>query len=214
MEEYIMLEIVEYECSACGVTKPEAYRLRDHVEGKRDDAHDADDPDSLITEREPDVPDVSETTLEAIYNLNKHAKQYAELADKNYRNGKGATAKRNSCKKTALYSLKSKILDRILPAVSRIECHKINGTDFYCLYFEDWSFHTPVEDLDVPDEQIGSTESLKEFEKDGEKTRSDMSLKASLLHIRERFGLSANDELPQNRVSYGNQSYFIGWKYL
>jgi hypothetical protein len=158
-------------------------------------------------------------TLEAVYNINKHAKKYAELADENYQKGKGATAKRNSIKKTALYRLKSEVVRRIYDRgdVEHIEKHSIDGSGFLCFFIGEWSFHVPVDSWDggdVSDEIDGDTRELDDFEKTAEKENSDRSLKASLLHLKDELGVNANDYLPQEKVQYGASSYFAGWKYL
>lgn len=156
----------------------------------------------------------SEDVLESLYNLNKHAKKYGELGTENYRAGKKTTAKANSNKKKALYAVKERVLQEILDAADRIVIHDIDGRDFYCLYFGDWSFHSPIENLDVPSEAVEGEEVLEDFEADSEKERSDKSLKASLLHIEEAFGVNANRYLPDKYLYYGSNRHFIGWKYL
>lgn len=157
---------------------------------------------------------VTDQTYEALYNINKHAKRYAKKADESYRNGKKTTARKNSVRKQALYDLKSEVLSRIKPQADAVEVHQINGQKFYCFYFADWSFHTPLDELLVNPETIDDEKTLSDFEKDDSKERSDMSLKAALLHLEETFDESANDHLEQKRVSYGHERYFIGWKYL
>lgn len=163
---------------------------------------------------EQQEPTPTERTLDALYNINKHAKRYAELGTENYRNGKKTTAKANSNKKKALYAVKERVLTELLDFADKIEVHEIRGNEFYCVYYGDWSFHTPVENLVVPEEDIVETRSLEEFTKDGEKERSDNSLKASLLHIESEFDVNANDHLPSKYLAYGANRHFIGWKYL
>ena len=162
-------------------------------------------------------------TLDALYNLNKHAKKYAELGTENYRKGKKTTAKANSNKKKALYAVKERVLKTLIDddRAERIVRHRIDGNPFYCVYFadtenEEWSFHSPVENLDVDDDRVSDEpeRSLAEFDPGREKERSTASLKASLLHVEERFGLNANEYLPDQYLSYGRNSHFIGWKYL
>lgn len=173
--------------------------------------------------REPDA-----ATLEAVYNLNKHAKKYARLADENYQRGKGGTARANSLKKKALYGVKSRAINRFLldgdDALVDVERHEIHSADFLCLTFKDeygeaWSFHQPEEEvftsrfpahITVRDRDAGEFEG---FESPEEKARSELSLKASLLHL-ESCGICANDYLEETRVSYGARSYFVGWDYL
>jgi len=161
-------------------------------------------------------------TLEALYNINSHAKKYAGLADENYRKGKKASARSNSVKKNALYSVKTKLLNQYLPFITRIERHVIDGDDFLCLYFEDddgtvWSYHQPENrvhsDWLPSDTEIVDTGKLDDFQSTEEKEHSDMSLKESLKHL-EGLGYCANDYLEEKYVSYGRQSYFVGWKFL
>lgn len=161
---------------------------------------------------ERDAP--SDAVLESLYKLNKHAKKYAELASENYEKGKKGNARANSCKKEALYAVKSEVLSELNKRADRVERHEINGSEFFCLYFGDWAFHTPVEDITIPDERVAETVELDDFEKSSEPEHTSQSLKESLLHIESEFGLNANEFLPQQFVSYGANSYFIGWKYL
>lgn len=156
----------------------------------------------------------SEETLDALYNINKHARRYAELGTENYRKGKKTTAKANSNKKKALYTVKEHVLAEIHGAADRVEIHAIDGTDFYCLYFGKWSFHTPVDSLNIDGERVNGRRSLDEFEKTGEKVYSDRSLKECLLHIEAEFGINANEFLPDKYLQWGRNSHFIGWKYL
>ena len=156
----------------------------------------------------------STETLEALYNINKHAKTYADLGTKNYLEGKKTTAKANSNKKKALYAVKERVLMDLLDEVTQIELHEIDGGEFYCMYFDGWSFHTPIENLDIDGDLIASRETLDDFTKDSEKERSDKSLKECLLHIEATFGINANDYLPDRYLWYGHTRYFIGWEYL
>ena len=153
-------------------------------------------------------------TLEALYNINKHARKYADLGTKNYRDGKKTTAKANSNKKKALYAVKTRVLAELIDTASRIELHEIDGDAFYCVYFDRWSFHTPVEQLDIDDEVIESRKTLDGFAKNSEKEFSEKSLKECLLHIESEFGINANDHLPDQYLWYGHDRYFIGWPYL
>ena len=168
--------------------------------------------------RKPDA-----TTLEAVYNANKHAKKYSRLADENYRAGKGATAKANSLKKKALYGLKTRAINRFLldgkDDLEAVERHEINGQPFLCLRFVDengrlWSYHQPENDVHksrLP--AITDGGELAEFESAEEKEHSNMPLKTALLHL-ESHGLNANSYLEHTHVSYGRDSHFAGWSYL
>lgn len=158
---------------------------------------------------------VSDTSLEALYNLNKHAKQYATRATQHYENGKKTTAKANSNKKKALYRVKERVLDQIHQHADTVAVHVIDGTEFYYVAFGDWGFHTPRNGyVDIDDARVEDRERLLEFTKTGAKERSSMSLKESLLHVESVFGVNANEHLPDTHLYYGSSRYFIGWKYL
>ena len=158
----------------------------------------------------------TDDSLESLYNINKHAKKYAELGTENYRNGKKTTAKANSNKKKALYAVKERVLATIADSATQIEIHEIDGRRFYCLYFRDgeWSFHTPVEALSIDDNRVTACKELDAFEKTSEKEQSDQSLKESLLHLETAFGVNANEHLPSKYLWYGSNRHFIGWPYL
>jgi len=203
-----------YECPSCGNTFGSDRAVCDHhrdVHGER-----------ISTDRvKTSVKQVTqEPLLESLYNLNKHAKKYAGLAEKNYKEGKGATAKTNSVKKEALYSLKSDILERLYKteSVDEVEQHLIDEKKYWLFRIDSWTYHVPVCAVEVAQSDIskGADEpvSLDGFSKSAEKERSSRSLKSSLLHIQDVLGMSANDYLSQPKVSYGRRKYFTGWKYL
>lgn len=151
-------------------------------------------------------------TLRSLYIINKHAKKYAELGTENYRKGKKTTAKANSNKKEALYKLKEKVLTQLEDQAERIELHEIEDKEFYCFYFEQFSFHTPKENVEI-DSQVTEERELDGFEKNSEK-EIQRSLKESLKHLQKEFDLNANSYLPKKKLDYGKRRYFIGWKYL
>lgn len=153
-------------------------------------------------------------TLEYLYNINKHAKKYKQLGTENYRKGKKTTAKANSLKKDALYQIKEKVLKRILDQAEAIEIHTIEGSDFYFIKFDKYSFHSPMDTLSIPDSQIEQHRTLNDFHSGAEKEKSDASLKDSLKFFENKLGLNANNYLNRTHLSYGHDSYFIGWKYL
>lgn len=154
------------------------------------------------------------STLEYLYNINKHAKKYKKLGTENYRKGKKTTAKANSLKKDALYKLKEKVLQDIYEHSDTIKKHRINNSDFYLIEFSEYSFHTPVDTLDIPNSRIESFEELNNFESGSEKEKSDSTLKESLKFFKDEFGYNANNYLDQTHLSYGYERYFIGWNYL
>jgi hypothetical protein len=164
-------------------------------------------------------------TLDATYNLSTHAKRYRDLGTENYRKGKKTTAKANSNKKKALYAVKEHVLMALLDAgeADRVERHRINDQPFWCVYFTDsegeqWSYHSPTDVLAIDEGRHPVSDEpereLEDFESNGEKERSDKSLKESLLHIESEFGVNANEHLPGQYLYYGHKRYFIGWKYL
>ncbi len=157
---------------------------------------------------------VKEKTLEAIYNINKHARKYAERGTEYYNKNKGATAKKNSYRKKAFYKLKSLALRKLVDDADFIEKHRIDDRDYYCLFFDEWSFHTPVNQLNISNDEVKKKKTLLDFEKDKKKEKSDMTLKDALIHLKNELSLNANDYLPEKKIQYGNSRYFVGWKYL
>jgi len=153
-------------------------------------------------------------TLEYLYNINKHAKKYKQLGTENYRKGKKTTAKANSLKKDALYQIKEKVLKKILNQATSIETHTIGNSDFYFIDFDKYNFHSPIDTLSIPESKIEQHRKLDDFHSGAEKEKSDASLKESLKFFENKLGLNANNYLNRTHLSYGHDSYFIGWKYL
>jgi hypothetical protein len=154
---------------------------------------------------------VDKELMSSLYVVNKHAKQYAEQATKNYQMGKGATAKQNSVRKKSLYKVKSLILEDLTEQTTDIQIHKIDNQLYYCFIFEDYSFHSPISEHSFSLEK--DVEELSGFETSAEKTIS-RSLKESLLYITTHTTYNPNDYLEQEYVSYPSGHYFIGWSYL
>lgn len=158
---------------------------------------------------------VDREVLESLYVVNKHAKKYAEQGTENYRKGKKTTAKANSNKKKALYSLKEEVLEWIESDAKKIELHRIDRSKYYCLFFQDFSFHIPIDQYSVDDDLVeDDVQELEDFEKTSEKEHSNRSLKDSLLLFEDVYGLNANDFLLEKKLSWGWNRYFIGWDYL
>jgi len=116
-----------------------------------------------------------------------------------------------------LYNLKSDVLSELIDQRDAVERHRINDHLYYCVYFtdeneEEWSFHLPVSEMHLDCD--GRVRELHEFEKTSSEIRSTKSLKDSLLYINDEFELNANDYLDRLYLSYGLNSYFIGWTYL
>jgi hypothetical protein len=205
-----------YRCpvAECSREAPAAYQLVDHGL----DAHGV---ELESTELEGVTREITSPArlLEAVYNISSHAKKYARLGTENYRKGKKTTAKQNSIRKDALYALKTATIRGLTVAgeADRLEAHLVDGDRFICNYFtvegEQWSFHTPADQWDGPP-VTDDPRKLDSFESDEKKERSDMSLKTALTHIQSATGLSANEYLSQEYLSYGQNSYFTGWSYL
>lgn len=160
-------------------------------------------------------------TLESLYNLNKHARKYAEKAESHWNVGKKATARKNSVRKQALYDLKDEVLRQLYTRgeVDRVTRHIIESDHgkrpYYCFEIGTRSFHTPIEDWPFnTSPTVKATETLEDFEKTSEKTESDMSLKVALLHVEREWDACANDYLEDEYIEYGRNSYFAGWTYL
>lgn len=149
--------------------------------------------------------------LQSLYVINKHAKQYAEQGTENYRKGKKASAKRNSVRKDALYTLKSLILDDIKDDAKEITIHRIESNIFYCFTFKEYSFHSPYNQHEIQVET--DIESLDDFDSSSEKEIT-RSLKESLQYITEHTEYNPNEYLTQQYIDYPSGSYFTGWSYI
>lgn len=158
-------------------------------------------------------------SLEALYTINKKAKEYAEKGTTQYRNGKKTTAKKNSVRKNALYDVKSSVLEQEADRATEITKHRIDGNLFYCLYFDDVdftqqiSFHVPVDEVELEPTQ-DDVETLEDFTSGSEQELTNMCLKQALLTLQDEYGVNANEHLSMKFLSYGRNSYFVGWKYL
>lgn len=151
-------------------------------------------------------------TLASLFKINKHARKYADKAQHHYNRRKHSSAKRNSSKKKALYAVKGKVLSKITGEADRIEQHIIDGKRYACFYFGEYSFHGELSELDLSSEDYDTdeAETLDDFEKDADTGDFSRSLKASLIHLNETFGVNANSYLDPEMVD----GYFIGWSYL
>lgn len=154
-------------------------------------------------------------TLEHLYNINKHAKKYKELGSENYKKGNKTTAKANSLKKKALYKIKENILKQIYLYSEKIEVHTINNNDFYFIkYNNNYSFHTPIDTVCIKESNIECRKTLHNFNSGSTKEKTNKSLKSSLQFFNNKFNENANEYLEMTHLSYGYNSYFIGWNYL
>lgn len=203
--------ITQARWTACGMGFDRPFKVEDHHRS----VHGSKLPTDEVVEVEVEVS-AGEDLLEALYNLNKHARRYADLAAENYQRDKGATAKANSIKKSALYDLKDVVLHRLHREcwVDRVERHVIDDRMYLFFVIGGWGFHLPADAWSGESLEVADTREVEGFKKGSKKERSDMSLKASLLLVQRELGLSANDHLEQRTVQYGAREYPIGWDYL
>lgn len=121
-------------------------------------------------------------SLEAVYTINKEAKEYGKKGTAQYRNGKKTTAKKNSIRKNALHEVKSRALKQESDRASKITKHRIDDNLFYCLYFDDVnftdrvSFHIPVDEVEL-EPTDNNADSLDNFTSGSEQELTNMSLK-------------------------------------
>ena len=197
-------------CPECGKSFQTPNQVCDHHYGVHDERISEESAGEWIVSTERN------RFLEALYKINKHAGKYGNRAQMYFRQGKKATARKNSIRKSALYDVKRDVIEGLHEAGEHdcVECHAMDEGDHYCHYFGEWSFHTPADEWNGPEPDVVESSTLDDFEKSSEASRTDMSLKDSLLLMKSTLGLSANDYLEEERVSYGHQSYFVGWKYL
>jgi hypothetical protein len=168
--------------------------------------------------------------LDAIFTVNRHAKKLGTNGDEAYRNNQGATAKKYSVQKHALYDVKTIALHRLAKhndSEIRVEKHDIDGHEYWCFYISDaettWSFHQPVEAVDeaVIDRFVADADSVPtepiDFTPSSETDGLALSLEHALTVLDER-GLNANDHLSQTVVEeyqFGVETYEdIRWKHL
>lgn len=89
--------------------------------------------------------------LIALYTINKKAKQYLD-----------SNRDRDITRGEILYKCKHKLLNEWIDEFERIEKHKIDGRDYYCLFSEDRSFHIPEDEL-YCDVEVSETKVLDDF---------------------------------------------------
>lgn len=204
------ITVYEYQCSICNETA----RTEDQITNHQSTKHSIDDYQSY-TERQPinEVP--RGDTLEALYVINKHAKKYANQGTERYRNGQKAAAKRNSVRKDALYSVKSRVIEHIYEHTEDIRLHEMRSSLFFLFDFGNVSFHSPIDTVAIDaDPYRDTTTPLDDFHKEENKEYTSLSLKEALTFFETAFDINANDHLSQTHVTYGYRSSFVGWKYL
>jgi hypothetical protein len=95
--------------------------------------------------------------LQAVYTINRYAKQFDEQAASAYHADQGAEARAYSLRKRALYRTKTVAIHRLVksdPEAVRLVRHELNGDhETYCLYVapgdgdgdREYSFHQPLD---------------------------------------------------------------------
>lgn len=154
--------------------------------------------------------------LEALYQLNIEAKAYAEAAEDAYYMGRKAMAKRHSERKKALYSLKEHVLQEFVTngCVTDVEKHVIADREYYCLFINSFSFHTPVEKWDTPEFTVPSTVTeLDDFNSDSDSRDDCMSEESALQHLSRVFK-SPNTYITTPFVGNTRSPSFVGWDFL
>jgi len=168
-------------------------------------------------EADIDGASVSGETMRSLFKVNKQAVIYAERAYLAYQDGHHREAKRNSARKEALYRLKAAVLGEIIEEADSIEKHRIDDSVYLCLGFRQgenqWSFHCPTEEINS--EKVEGCEEVidvDDFQKSGDTGEVNRTLKASIVHLKERFEKNANEYLPDEKRRV--EGDFSGWSYL
>lgn len=151
--------------------------------------------------------------LEAMYVINKKAKQLSKESKESYKNHDARESKEHSIKKEALYDLKAKLLYDNKSQADSIEIHEIKGDQYFYFIFGDFSFHSPVEKHETISEDNKNKLQLENFQTDS-KNKTDKSLKDALELIKKETGYNANNFLKQEYVRRNKQEHYVGWLYL
>lgn len=158
---------------------------------------------------------LKEDIVEALYTVNKIAKNYSQESQESYQSGFKRQAKILSTKKSALYNYKSHILRELHDQnnVEEIRRHTINGDSFYCFHIGDYSFHSPVKDFENitvrQEENITDSFESQTVNKDELPTSEREALKT----LQSKFG-SANQFVHPKLLSSGYSYTPTGWSYL
>jgi hypothetical protein len=166
--------------------------------------------------------------LQAIYTINRYAKQFDEQAASAYQADQGAEARAHSLRKRALYRTKTVAIHRLIkadPTAVRIVRHELNGeTETYCLYLapidededREYSFHQPLDAVDpellhdVTGSDDRSTLPLETitFDTTSETDSLERSLSDAISTLRQH-GLDPDDYLDATVVEDYEWSYEI-----
>jgi len=158
-----------------------------------------------------------EDILEALFAMNKYAKDYATQSQKAYQSGWKEQARIYSLRKSALYDYKSHILTRLYERgwVDNVEYHQIDDRMYYCFYINNYSFHVPedeITDLTLSFDSEASDIS-SEYNATSNVESLDISERKCLVRLDQHFE-SANDFLYPKFVSSTYKARPIGWEYL
>jgi hypothetical protein len=106
--------------------------------------------------------------------------------------------RKTKTQKSALYQLKYAVLNRIYQKATQVEHHEINGDLFYCIVFDDYSFHIPKDELNA-DIQCSAHKSLTSFNP-SPTPRVPLEFSESLKNIRMQLKLDVNDYLERTMM--------------
>jgi hypothetical protein len=158
---------------------------------------------------------ITETLLESIYVISKHAKKEAAAATEHYDSNRKQEAKRHSNRKEALYTTKRLALEQIQTEAGKVTIDEIDNTNYYCLYFyhnqSEWVFHTPKRMFHLhPDTTVqnSTTNTLSAFSSTTEIPPEYNTLKQSLQHIKSTLQINANSHLPSHNSSQVNSLWY------
>lgn len=128
---------------------------------------------------------ILQDSFAALHVVNKHAKQY---------NQRETT--RGDLRASALYELKHHALDQWRAYVDYVERHYIKNTEYYCFYYDSWSFHIPEEDLRNPDIDVRDTRVLHDFDPSLHPHDADFTEKTALEFLHDEHQFNPNKYLP------------------
>jgi hypothetical protein len=111
-----------------------------------------------------------------------------------------------------LYATKHRILNECLSYSSRVEYHRINEEEYYCIYFGSRSFHIPVGEVDR-EVDVCDHKHLVDFESSIE-PHTGLALEDALYYVKENLGIDANSYLEYEVfVDELNREVDLTWDY-